>query len=86
MERVPPEPIQSSFPVPPHHHPAAHPTHHTQHAAMPTGHLPPPANVDALVAQIQREFPVAAIRVTGQGRTVRRQAELMAERRRGNRQ
>jgi hypothetical protein len=45
-----------------------------------------PANVEALVNQIQREFPGAQIRITGRGRTVRRQAELMAQSRRANRQ
>jgi len=44
-----------------------------------------PTNVEALILQIQREFPNAHIRITGRGRTVRRQAELMAQRRRANR-
>lgn len=44
-----------------------------------------PLDVEALVAQIQVEFPDAHIRITGRGRTVRRQAELMADRRRENR-
>lgn len=44
-----------------------------------------PANIDQLIAIIQREFPVAGIRVTGRARTIRRQAELMAERIRANR-
>ena len=60
--RVPPEPIQSSVHVPHHHHPPAQHPHH----ATATGHAPP-ANVEALVAQIQREFPGAAVRVTGRG-------------------
>ena len=45
-----------------------------------------PANIDQLIATIQREFPRAGIRITGRGRTVRRQAELMAQRIRANRQ
>jgi hypothetical protein len=44
-----------------------------------------PANIDQLIATIQREFPAAGIRVTGRGRTIRRQAELMAQRIRANR-
>jgi hypothetical protein len=44
-----------------------------------------PANIDTLIGNVQREFPFAAIRITGRGRTVERQAELMAQRRRGNR-
>ena len=45
-----------------------------------------PANVDEVVRTIQREFPAAAVRITGRGRTLRRQAELMADRIRVNRQ
>ncbi|MCE7033186.1 hypothetical protein LY625_11260 [Lysobacter sp. GX 14042] len=44
-----------------------------------------PANIDQLVLIIQREFPRAGIRITGRARTVRRQAELMAQRIRANR-
>lgn len=44
-----------------------------------------PANIDQLIATIQREFPGAAIRITGRARTIRRQAELMAERIRADR-
>jgi len=44
-----------------------------------------PPNIDALVGTIQTEFPQTHIRVTGRGRTVQRQAELMAERRLQNR-
>jgi len=44
-----------------------------------------PASIDQLIATIQREFPAAGIRITGRARTVRRQAELMAERIRANR-
>ena len=44
-----------------------------------------PQNIESLILQIQREFPGAHIRITGRGRTVRRQAELMADRRRANR-
>lgn len=46
----------------------------------------PGKTVDALIATIQREFPDAKIRITGRGRTVLRQAELMVQRRRQNRQ
>jgi hypothetical protein len=45
-----------------------------------------PATIDALVAMMQREFPAAGIRITGRARTTRRQAELMAERIREDRQ
>lgn len=46
---------------------------------------PRPANIDQLIATIQREFPTAGIRITGRARELRRQAELMAERIRANR-
>lgn len=39
-----------------------------------------PANIDQLILIIQREFPRAGIRITGRARTVRRQAELKAQR------
>lgn len=44
-----------------------------------------PTNIDQLVSIIQREYPSAGIRITGRARTVRRQAELMAQRLRANR-
>ena len=44
-----------------------------------------PVSIDALIAIVQTEFPLAGVRITGRGRTIRRQAELMAERRRANR-
>ena len=44
-----------------------------------------PSNIDQLIAIIQQEFPRAGIRVTGRARTIRRQAELMAQRIRANR-
>ncbi len=53
--------------------------HHT--SAIQVAQTPPPPDIDALVLQIQREFPQGQIRVTGRGRTVERQAELMAQRR-----
>lgn len=54
---------------------------------MTNGTAPPrPANIDQLIAIIQREFPTAGIRITGRARTIRRQAELMAQRIRANRQ
>lgn len=39
-----------------------------------------PANIDQLIATIQREFPAGGIRITGHARTIRRQAEVMAQR------
>jgi phage shock protein A len=39
-----------------------------------------PADIDALLAIIQEDFPRAGIMITGRARTIRRQAELMAER------
>mgnify|MGYP000076542655 FL=1 len=39
-----------------------------------------PKNIDQLIAIIQNEFPKSKIRVTGKARTLRRQAELMAQR------
>ena len=39
-----------------------------------------PANIDHLISIIQSEFPTAGIRITGRARTIRRQAELMAQR------
>jgi hypothetical protein len=45
-----------------------------------------PANIDQLISTVQREFPNAGIRITGRARTIRRQAELMAQRIRANRQ
>ena len=47
---------------------------------------PGPANIDHLIGTIQNEFPAAGIRITGRARTIRRQAELMAQRIRANRQ
>lgn len=44
-----------------------------------------PTNIDQLIAMIQRQFPTAGIRITGRARTIRRQAELMAQRIRANR-
>lgn len=44
-----------------------------------------PRNIDELMLVIQREFPRAGIRITGRARTIRRQAELMAQRIRVNR-
>lgn len=45
-----------------------------------------PINIDQLITIVQREFPNSGIRVTGRARTIRRQAELMAQRIRVNRQ
>lgn len=44
-----------------------------------------PRNIDQLLLIIQHEFPRAGIRITGRARTIRRQAELMAQRIRANR-
>ena len=44
-----------------------------------------PANIDQLIGIVQRKFPLAGIRITGRARTIRRQAELMAQRIRANR-
>jgi len=41
---------------------------------------PRPANIDQLILTVQTEYPAATIRITGRARTIRRQAELMAER------
>ena len=64
------------------------PSHHAHQQAIPIhpGGASVIVNVESLVQQIQQEFPTAHIRITGRGRTVRRQAELMADRRRANRQ
>jgi len=81
MTRIQPEPIVSSS-TGAHGHSVAH--HETHHAHGPSVG-PRPVNVEALILQIQREFPHAGVRITGRGRTVQRQAELMAQRRRANR-
>src|SRR3954471_7740457 len=47
----------------------------------PAQNVARPANIDALIGIVQREFPTAGIRITGRGRTVEGQAELMAQRR-----
>ncbi|MFK5913442.1 MAG: hypothetical protein QM484_03635 [Woeseiaceae bacterium] len=39
-----------------------------------------PNNIDQLISIIQSEFPNSSIRITGRARTIRRQAELMAQR------
>ena len=77
--KVQPEPVRSMF----HRVGTRSVADAPGHDASPSG--PPPQNVEALIVQIQREFPNAHIRITGRGRTVRRQAELMAQRRRANR-
>ena len=41
--------------------------------------------IDQIISTVQDEFPAAAIRITGRARTIRRQAELMAQRIRANR-
>jgi hypothetical protein len=90
--------MTSSTPPPGHHklgpepvHPArGHPTAHLHNAPTRTvpmiaGAHARPANAEALIISLQRQFPNAAVRITGRGRTVRKQAELMAQRRRANR-
>ncbi len=79
MANTPPEPIHNL-----HAHGAG--THHALPHGHPTAAVPRPPNVDALIARVQGEFPQAGIRITGRGRTVQRQAELMAQRRMQNRQ
>jgi len=78
MSQVQPEPVHSHEVHQPQdaHHPA-------RHNAQPG--QPHPANIDSLIATVQREFPASPFRITGRGRTVERQAELMAQRRRQNR-
>ena len=44
-----------------------------------------PDGIDALITKLAEEFPIADIRTSGKSRTVRKQAQLMAERRRANR-
>lgn len=44
-----------------------------------------PADIDQLIQMVQTEFPNARIRITGRARTIRRQAELMAQRIRASR-
>jgi hypothetical protein len=43
-------------------------------------------NIEQLILIVQYEFPNAGIRITGRARTIRRQAELMAQRIRANRE
>jgi hypothetical protein len=81
MSHVPPEPIHSHNVHDPHN---AHAVHSHQHAPA-QGQAARPATIDALISAVQREFPTANIRITGRGRTIERQAELMAQRRRANR-
>jgi hypothetical protein len=90
MSRTPvsPEPISSEHEH--HHHthghhgrPAAHRVNQTRNTLG--GAQPRPADVEALVRMVQRQFPQAHIRITSRGRTVHEQARLMAERRRANR-
>ena len=45
----------------------------------------PRVDIEGLIHEAQRRFPAARIHTTGRMRTVRRQAELMAQRRRANR-
>jgi hypothetical protein len=90
MSRTPvsPEPISSEHQH--HHHthghhgrPAAHRVNQTRNTLG--GAQPRPADVEALVRTVQRQFPEAHIRITSRGRTVHKQAELMAQRRQENR-
>lgn len=53
--------------------------------AMPNPTTNKPTNIDSIISIIQKEFPSASIRITGQARTIKRQAELMAQRIRTNR-
>lgn len=67
------------------HHQAANQHPPAGHATTTATATARPANVESLANQIQREFPAAHIRITGRGRTVNRQSDLMAQRRRTNR-
>lgn len=78
MAHTPPEPIHNV-----HSHGAM--AHHVLAHGHPANAAQHPPNIDALIARIQAEFPHAGIRITGRGRTVQRQAELMAQRRMQNR-
>ena len=77
--KIPPEPVRPRF-----HRVSTTSVGDTPHHNAPALRAWPP-NVEALILQIQREYPNAHIRITGRGRTIRRQAELMAQRRRANR-
>lgn len=77
--RLAPEPVH-----PARMHPTAHLSHNAHTRTVPSTQ-PRPANAEALIISLQRQFPNAGVRITGRGRTVRRQAELMAQRRRSNR-
>ncbi len=79
MQRIQMEPIV----IRPRHH--QHGNQHQLATSIHSSTVAHPANVESLVQQVQREFPTAQVRITGRGRTVRRQAELMVERRRSNR-
>lgn len=76
MSQLEPEPLNSRD--------VSHHLHGPQRHGNPTRD-PRPANVEVLVLTIQREFPECGIRITGRGRTVERQAALMAQRRLSNR-
>ncbi|MBL4693289.1 MAG: hypothetical protein JKY92_08185, partial [Magnetovibrio sp.] len=41
----------------------------------------PKKNIEDVIGEASKEYPDAKLRITGQGRTVKRQAELMAQRR-----
>ena len=83
FRREPIKPPQGATYYPPHEpHPVRYQPPHEPHERPVSIR---PANVDALIQMIQREFPNAGIRVTGGIRTVERQAQLMAQRRRQNR-
>ena len=79
MSHIPPEPIHPKG----IHHVTAVTHPRSRHHALAGHHRP--ATPDALIAVVQREFPNSRIRITGRGRTVHRQAELMAQRCRQNR-
>jgi hypothetical protein len=90
MSRTPisPEPVHSRH----GHHHKAHPHHTSPQTGIRSqtgntggGAQPRPADVEALVRTVQRQFPEAHIRITGRGRNVHKQAELMAQRRQANR-
>ena len=78
MGHTQPEPIHAL-----HHHTTV--PHHVAPTGNPAQPGLRPPTIDALIVTIQQEFPHAHVRITGRGRTVERQAELMAQRRMQNR-
>ena len=82
QQPISPEPIKSGHG---HHHRARHAVQPQAERRSQAGAQPGPADVEALVVQVQKQFPDARIRITSRGRTVHDQARLMAQRCRKNR-